>query len=224
MSDRKRAAFFDLDNTLIKGSSFFYFVKGLVDRGALSKRQVARFSWEHAKFIRRGEENSNIVADATRRALTLISGRSHSAMLAICEEIVLDFLPKKLFPEMKNRIEEHQFLEDDTWLITAAPSEIADVIAKQLGMTGAIGTKSRVTNGIYSGDLASTAMHGPEKAKAIKEIAFKNNYNLDRSFAYSDSLNDLPMLVSVGNPHAVNPEKDLIRIAQKNKWPLLLSA
>lgn len=224
VSERSSAAFFDLDNTLIRGSSFYYFVKGLVSHGVISKRQILRFGWENFRYVRSRKENSVTMATVTRRALQFVQGKSQDFLKGLSEEIVEEFLPRRIIPKMRERILEHQIIGDDTWLITAAPQELAGIIANHLNMSGALGTKTLVRNGLYQAELATPALHGPEKAQAIRHLAMVHNYDLARSYAYSDSLNDLPMLVTVGKPFLVNPEKELARLALKNRWPVIETA
>lgn len=221
MREKASAAFFDLDNTLIRGSSFYYFVKGLVSYGVISRSQIARFAWENFRYIRSREERTVTMTTVTRRALHFVQGMSQHFLKSLSEEIVQDFLPRRIIPKMQERILEHQIIGNDTWLITAAPQELAEVIADRLNMSGALGTKTLVRNGVYQAELAAPALHGPKKAEAIRSLAMTYNYDLSRSYAYSDSLNDLPMLVTVGKPFPVNPEKELARLAQKNRWPVI---
>ncbi|MDA2984331.1 MAG: HAD-IB family hydrolase [Actinomycetota bacterium] len=222
-SKGQSAAFFDLDNTLIDGSSIYYFIRGLSKSGEIKYRDIFRFAWDNYRFRKSREENTSNMAYATKRILDFARGRSFSLISNRCEEIVHEFLPKKLFPQMKERIEEHQSIGHHTWIISASPIEIASVVAKKLGMTGAIATTGEVVNGHYSGNLPDGAMHGINKARAIQSLANANSYDLSKSFAYSDSVNDLPLLVSVGNPFIVNPNKALKVIARKNQWPVLVA-
>jgi len=217
------AAFFDLDNTLIDGSSIYYFVRGLVKSGMIQRRQVARFALDNYRFRHRKEESMTAMSYATKKILNLARGRSQKLIIELCEEIVQDFLPKKLFPNMQRRVEEHQSIGHDTWIISAAPIEIASIVASKLNMCGAFGTSGEVIKGHYSGELPAGAMHGMNKAHAIRELARVRSYNLATSFAYSDSANDLPLLVSVGNPFIVNPNKQLQNVALKNRWPILVN-
>jgi HAD superfamily hydrolase (TIGR01490 family) len=218
-----RAAFFDLDNTLIDGSSIYYFVRGLVKSGILQRRQVASFALENYKFRKQKQESMTAMSHATKKILDFARGRSQQLIIELCEEIVQEFLPKKIFPNMQRRVEEHQSIGHDTWVVSAAPIEIASIVASKLNMTGAYGTSGEVIKGYYSGELRAGAMHGINKATAIKELAKVKAYDLSQSFAYSDSANDLPLLVSVGNPFIVNPNKQLQNIALKNKWPILVA-
>ena len=222
-TEGQRAAFFDLDNTLIDGSSIYYFVRGMTKSGEIKNRDIFRFAWDNYRFRKSREENTSNMAYATKRILDFARGRSHSTISELCEEIVHDFLPKKLFPQMKERIEEHQSIGHHTWIVSASPIEIASVVARKLGMTGAIATTGEVVNGHYSGNLPDGAMHGINKANAVRSLASTNSYDLKNSFAYSDSVNDLPLLVSVGNPFIVNPNKALKVIATKNEWPVLVA-
>ena len=218
-----RAAFFDLDNTLIDGSSIYYFVRGMSKSGQIQRRDVLRFAADNYRFRKSKAENASTMAFATKKILDFARGRSQQTILGLCEGIVQDFLPKKLFPSMQNRIEEHQCIGHHTWIVSAAPIEIASIVAKKLGMTGAIATTGEVVDGHYSGNLPEGAMHGMNKALAIKRLASENDYDLAKSFAYSDSVNDLPLLVSVGNPYIVNPNKNFRLIATKNQWPVLVA-
>jgi len=212
------AAFFDLDNTLIQGSSLYYFFKGLVDFKLVSKKQILHFAFENFRFVRSKTENSASMARIGQKALNLVAGRSHLHLVEACEAIVESFLTSKLNHHVLERVQEHKLLGHDTWLVTAAPMEIAEAVSRQIGMTGGLGTRSEITDGKFSGKLINEMLHGVHKARVLQDLSQKHNYDLQRSFAYSDSVNDLPMLLSVGNPLVVNPNEDLARIARKNSW------
>ena len=220
---KQRAAFFDLDNTLIDGSSIYYFVRGMSKSGEIQSRDIAKFAWDNYRFRKSRQESSSNMAFATKKILDFARGRSHVTISQLCEEIVHEFLPKKIFPAMRERIAEHQLIGHDTWIISASPIEIASVVARKLGMTGAIGTTGEVVDGLYSGELPNGPMHGMNKATAVTKLATEHSYDLNSSFAYSDSINDLPLLVSVGNPFIVNPNKALKVVATKNQWPVLVA-
>jgi HAD superfamily hydrolase (TIGR01490 family) len=219
----QKAAFFDLDNTLIDGSSIYYFVRGMTKSGEIKRKDILKFAWDNYRFRNSRQESASSMAYATKKILDFARGRSHQTISKLCEEIVQEFLPEKLFPSMRERIEEHQVIGHDTWIVSASPIEIASVVAKKLGMTGAIGTSGEVVAGLYSGELPLGPMHGINKAHAVSKLAIERSYDLPSSFAYSDSINDLPMLVSVGNPFIVNPNKAFKVVATKNNWPVLVA-
>lgn len=219
MRNRKAsAAFFDLDNTLIQGSSLYYFFKGLVDFKLVSKKQILHFAFENFRFVKSKTENHVNMAKIGQKALSLVAGRNHLHLVEACEAIVANFLGSKLNQHVYERVQEHTFLGHDTWLVTAAPNEIAQAVSRQIGMTGGLGTQSEVTDGKFSGRLIDGMLHGAQKARILQELSHRHNYDLQKSFAYSDSINDLPMLLSVGNPLVVNPNEELARIARKNSW------
>ena len=138
--------------------------------------------------------------------------------------LCLQLYHHKINPQVLSKIHEHHRAGHDTWLLTDAPIEIATTLAQRIGMTGALGTKSEILEGTYSGRLDGELLKGSHKAQAAKELAAIRSYDLTRSFAYSDSLNDLPLLASVGTPYVVNPNSDLARIARKNAWHELTPA
>ena len=218
---KQRAAFFDLDNTLIEGSSLCYFLKGLIRHGEITKRHLARIALEHYRFQRKKTESESAMTLATKKLLEFAIDRPQSHLIELCQKIVEDFLPRSINEEVRKRIHEHQAQGIDTWIITASPVELAEIVAHDLNMTGALGTRGEVINGLYSGRVLEGAMHGKKKATSLITLAEQKGYDLEKSFAYSDSINDLPMLISVGNPHIVNPNKELTLIARKNNWPIV---
>jgi HAD superfamily hydrolase (TIGR01490 family) len=218
MLTKKPAALFDLDNTLIHGSSLYYLVKGLVDLGELSRKQLFKFALAHFKFIKSRTENIASFHHITQRGLGLVRGQSQLQLAESCEKIVSKFLLPRLNQSILAEVQEHQRNGVDTWVVTAAPTDLATLVARSIGMTGAIGTDLATKDGRYSGELASGLLHGPRKAEAIVELAKSKNYELSKSYAYSDSINDLPLLLSVGTPCVVNANAELLRIARKNSW------
>ena len=115
---------------------------------------------------------------------------------------------------------QHLKNSEEVWLVTAAPEDMANLIAEKLGLTGAIGTKAEVADGKYTGNLVGHLLHGREKASAIKSLAEKTGFDLKNCYAYSDSHHDLPLLNAVGHPSAINPDAKLRIIAFANGWPV----
>lgn len=219
-SQTRRAAFFDLDRTLIPGSSLFLLARGLYERDMFRVRDILRFGWGQALFRLRGERAGNMKKhqDST---LEFVTGRSQAELMSWGREIAQDSVLPRVYEDIVEVIDKHRARGDLTFLVTAAPIELAGVIVETLEMTGAIATVSEVdSEGFYTGRLVDGVMHGPAKAKAVAEIAAEHQVDLVDCHAYSDSINDLPLLESVGNPHAVNPEYELARVARMRGWPI----
>lgn len=220
MASTARAAFFDVDRTLIPGSSLFLLARGLYERDMFRVRDMARFGWGQMMFRLRGEQKRGM--DRTREStLEFVAGRSQRELMSWGREIAEDRILPRVYQDIVQVIEGHQERGDLTFLVTAAPIELAEELARHLGMTGAIATVSEVdSQGFYTGRLAGDIMHGPAKAKAVAEVAAERGLDLGECAAYSDSMNDLPLLEAVGYPHAVNPEGELRRIAFQRGWPI----
>lgn len=220
MTTTSRAAFFDVDRTLIPGSSLFLLARGLYERDMFRVRDMARFGWGQMMFRLRGEKKRGM--DRTREStLEFVAGRSQRELMSWGREIAEDRILPRVYQDIVQVIEGHQERGDLTFLVTAAPIELAEELARHLGMTGAIATVSEVdAQGYYTGRLAGDIMHGPAKAKAVAEVAAERGLDLGECAAYSDSMNDLPLLEAVGYPHAVNPEGELRRIAFQRGWPI----
>jgi HAD superfamily hydrolase (TIGR01490 family) len=135
---------------------------------------------------------------------------------------ILPRLIERVRPEAKRLLERHRRSGRDTFIVSAAPQEIVEPLAQALGMTGGIGTRSVVENGVYTGELDGPFCYGGGKVEAMQSLASWNNYDLSQSYAYSDSASDLPMLEAVGHPVAVNPDSKLERHARRNGWPIVI--
>jgi HAD superfamily hydrolase (TIGR01490 family) len=216
-----RAAFFDCDKTLIPGSSLYLLARGMYERDFFRVRDLAGFAWAQARYRLFGKELMDQVGDIQTSALEFVKGRHQDELRALGQEIVDEQILPKVYSDIARIIEQHNELGAETWLLTAAPQELADAIARGLGMTGALGTVSEIDGaGYYTGRLAGPLMHGIEKAKAVAEIAGTRGFDLAESHAYSDSSNDLPLLEAVGHAHAVNPDPRLRKIARARGWPV----
>ena len=213
------AAFFDVDNTILRGSSSFLFGKSAFERKFFSRKDFWRFAWHQFVFIWKGENNTKLSA-LKDRALSLVEGQRVSDLQELVDEVYEKHIKLKLWPETVRLAKDHIKQGREVWLVTAAPQELGDVIAHELGLTGAIGTKVERKNGILTGKLVGKPIHGAEKRKALKALAKDRNLSLKRSYAYSDSQNYLPMLTAVGHPVAVNPDKILTRYAKAADWPI----
>lgn len=216
----KRAAFFDLDKTLIPGSSLFLLARGMYDRDMFRVRDLMRWGWGHLMFRWRGEQSKGM-EKSRDSTLSFVTGRNQEELLEWGREIAGERILPLVYEDIVRVIEGHKERGDLTFLVTAAPIELAQFVANELKMDGAIATVSELDpEGYYTGRLVGSIMHGPEKAKAVAQLAEERGVDLAECAAYSDSVNDLPLLESVGYAHAVNPEGELRRIALRRGWPI----
>ncbi len=214
------AAFFDLDNTLLRGASSFLFAKAAFERNFVNRRELWRFAWQQFKFITRGE-SARMLANIEDRAMSMVVGQSAKALEDLVGVTWRDYIQEKMWPETVRIAQEHIKAGREVWIITAAPVQMGSYIAKQLGLTGALGTVLEVKNGVLTGEFEGRPLHGEAKAVAIEAMAKERNISLKRSYAYSDSHNDLYMLARVGHAVAVNPDKTLLRFAKAAHWKIL---
>jgi HAD superfamily hydrolase (TIGR01490 family) len=216
--DPSAAAFFDVDNTVVRGASIFHLARGLYARRFLTNRDIARFALMQLKFVVGGAEDMGHMNSAQTTALSFIEGRRVEEIQQIGEEIFDELISKRIWPGTRALTQMHLHAGQRVWLVTASPVELARTIADRLGLTGALGTVAEITDGTYTGRLHGRPLHGPAKAEAIRALAAVEHLDLERCSAYSDSANDIPMLELVGHPCAVNPDAELRAHAKSNGW------
>jgi HAD superfamily hydrolase (TIGR01490 family) len=220
-SYRREAAFFDLDRTLISGSSAFTFGVAAWRKGLIPSHEFVRDAAGAATFKLRGA-GDDTVDRVRQRMLRAVVGRRHQELVDLNER-VLPALMEKVRPEARRLLDLHHERGRSTYIVSAAPAELVEPLAQALGMTGGIGTRGVVgPDGTYTGELAGPFVYGPGKVKAIAELAAWEGYELDHCYGYSDSASDLPMLECVGHPVAVNPDGRLERIAHERGWPIVI--
>ena len=216
--DPTSAAFFDVDNTVMQGASIFHLAKGLHRRKFFTTREILGAAWKQAYFRIVGVEDPEHVAEARASALNFIKGHSVEELEALGEEIFDEAMAHRIWPGTRALAQLHLDQGQRVWLVTAAPIEIATIIARRLGLTGALGTVSEHVDGVYTGRLVGDMLHGPAKAEAVRALADREKLDLARCSAYSDSFNDLPMLSLVGDPCVINPDSKLRDHARANGW------
>lgn len=214
------AAFFDLDNTVMQGAAIFHFGRGLYKRRFFHKRDLLRFAWQQAWFRLAGSEDPAHMEEARDSALSIVKGHRVEELMSIGEEIYDEYMAAKIWPGTRALAQAHLDAGQPVWLVTAAPVETATIIARRLGLTGALGTVAESVDGVYTGRLVGEPLHGPAKAEAVKALATAQGLDLSRCAAYSDSANDIPMLSLVGHPYAINPDSALRRHAREHDWRL----
>ena len=213
------AAFFDLDNTLLHGASLFLIGRGMHARGVVSTGDVLRGAWQQLVFRLVGVRHGHVSA-VRDRGLALGAGVEVAPLVAIGEEIFDELIADRILAETLALAQAHLARGEDVFIVTAAPAELARIVAQRLGLTGALGTVSEVEDGRWTGRLVGQLLHGPAKAEAVIRLAAERRYDLTRCAAYSDSVNDLPLLSVVGCPHAVNPDRRLRAHADTHGWPI----
>lgn len=214
----KVAAFFDVDNTIIRGASAFYLARAMYNRGFFRKRDLWVAVFQQAKYNLMGEDNQ-MITSSRNRALSLIRGHSVAEVVALGEQVYDQVLAHRIYPGTQRLITQHLAAGHEVWLITATPIEIGELIARRLGVSGALATVAEHEGGYYTGNLVGEMMHGPTKANGALRLAKERNIDLTTSFAYGDSLNDVPLLNTVGNPCAINPDARLRKHAKVAGWP-----
>ena len=214
------AAFFDLDRTLISGSSAFTLAIEARRAGLIPTHEFVRDAAGAAAFKLFGASDDTS-DEVKKRILGAVKGMEQADLVAINAE-VLPKLIERVRPEAKRLVERPRHAGRDTFIVSAAPQEIVEPLALALGMTGGIGTRSELEDGVYTGELSGPFCYGPGKVEAMKELAAWHDYDLDQSYAYSDSASDFPMLDAVGHPVAVNPDSPLERRARAEGWPIVI--
>lgn len=216
--DPSAAAFFDIDNTVVRGASVFHLAMGLASRKFFTAGDVATFAWQQVKFRVAGREDLEDMASAADAALSFVAGHTVDEVVRLGEEIFDERIADKLYAGTVAMARTHLDAGQRVWLVSAAPVELATIIARKLGLTGALGTVSETVDGEYTGRLVGSTLHGPAKAEAVRALAEREGLDLSRCSAYSDSANDIPMLTLVGHPVAVNPDRRLRHHARSVGW------
>jgi HAD superfamily hydrolase (TIGR01490 family) len=219
VTEHKAAAFFDLDRTIIAGSSVFVFGLVAYRAGMVSNADLAKDVAKavNFKFSGAGDEKTEAVR---QRVLDAIKGVPVEELTALADEIIPRLLDD-VRREARGLIDLHAAAGRDTYIVSASPVEIVGRFAEAMDMTGGIGTVAEVEDGVYTGELAQPFCYGEGKAAAIERVALENGYDLTRSYAYTDSIGDLPMLEAVGHPVAVNPDRALETVAYHRNWPIV---
>jgi HAD superfamily hydrolase (TIGR01490 family) len=214
------AAFFDLDRTLMEGSSAFQFGRAAFKAGLLGRRQLLADAWANLKFRLLGSTDADTHALRLRISEALAGTRVRD-MQRLGPDVLAGVLPR-LYRDMLALGYRHQDEGRRVYIVTAAPQELADTLARVLAFDGGVGSQfSEVRDGVYTGRPAGYFVYRAEKAAAIEALAQREGIDLASSYAYSDSESDLPMLRLVGNPVAVNPDRPLQRIARSEGWEIL---
>jgi HAD superfamily hydrolase (TIGR01490 family) len=220
LPDPRAGAFFDVDNTLMRGASIYHFARGLAARKMFGPADLAKMAVGQVMFRMRGAENADHIDAAREAALAFVAGHKVADITALGEEIYDDTMADRIWEGSRELVQGHLSAGQRVWLVTATPVELADILARRLGLTGALGTVAETSEGVYTGRLVGGLLHGEAKAEAMLALAERENLDLSLCSAYSDSANDLPMLRLVGHPSVVNPDPHLRALAREHGWPI----
>jgi HAD superfamily hydrolase (TIGR01490 family) len=213
----RAAAFFDLDKTLMAGSSGMQFARVATRQGIVGRRQLASWGVEHLRYRLRGTTDER-TADVLKVARDLIRGVPSKTIERMGPEVMAAILPR-VYPQMLEEVYAHQDAGRPTFIVSAAGNDVVESLAQVLGMEGGIGTRYEVgATGEFTGRLDGPFVYGPGKVEAMRAFAERHEIELGESYAYSDSLSDLPMLRAVGHPVAVNPDPPLAELARAEGW------
>jgi HAD superfamily hydrolase (TIGR01490 family) len=215
----RSGAFFDLDRTLIEGSSGLHFARAAYEAGLISRGRLLRDAYENLRFRLQGTTDDRADAVVARIA-EMITNRPVRELRRLTPRVLAGVLPR-LYPQMLEIAYDHQDAGRRIYICTAASQEIAAMLAHVLDFDGGIGTRSEIVDGAYTGRLDGPFTYRDGKAEAIRELAAREGIDLEQSYAYSDSESDLPMLTAVGHAVVVNPDAELLRIAREREWELL---
>lgn len=213
------AAFFDLDRTLMSGSSAFSFVRAMHREGMLPMPRLVADTLRSIAFRLFGasEEQSQALRD---RILESVAGTGTETFRRMAPTVVEQLLPR-IRPEAQALLDMHAEAGRDVYIISASPVEIVGELARAIDITGGLGTSSEIVDGVYTGRLAAPFCYGEGKAVLIRKLVAEKGYDLSLCYAYSDSGSDLPMMQLVGHPVAVNPDRTLMSVAHRRGWPVV---
>ncbi|MCY7400817.1 MAG: HAD-IB family hydrolase [Nocardioides sp.] len=216
---RPTAAFFDLDKTIIAKSSTLAFSREFQAGGLISRRAMLRSAYAQFVFFVGGADHDQM--EKMRQFMSqLCAGWDVATVREIVTDTLLNIVNPLVYDEAVTLIEEHRLAGRDIVIVSASGAEVVEPIGQLLGADRVIATRMEIVDGKYTGNIDYYA-YAEEKARAITELAETTGYDLGACYAYSDSITDVHMLRVVGHPSAVNPDKELRRIAQANGWPVL---
>jgi len=214
------AAFFDVDNTLMRGASIYHFARGLAARDMFTPLDLLKMSWVQVAYRLRGKEDSGHIDAVRQSALAFVADHKVADIVELGEQIYDETMARRIWQGTRDLALRHLAAGERVWLVTATPVELANILSSRLGLTGALGTVAEARDGVYTGRLVGGLLHGEAKAAAVRALAAREGLDLARCSAYSDSANDLPMLQLVGHPHVVNPDSSLLAEARQRGWPV----
>nr|WP_038573528.1 HAD family hydrolase [Corynebacterium doosanense] len=215
---RRTAAFFDLDKTIIATSSAFAYGREFMHNGLISHAEAVQMSLAKASYVMVGQSSEQM--DATRDHLAaLVSGWEVEEVLRIADEALHHVVTPAIYSEARELIRFHRSAGHDIVIVSASASQLVRPIAEELGIDDIVATELEIVDGHFTGEIL-TYLKGPAKPEAMMKLAAERGYDMESSYAYSDSATDIPMLEAVGNPVAVNPDRAMKKAALEKGWEI----
>jgi HAD superfamily hydrolase (TIGR01490 family) len=211
--------FFDLDRTLMAGSSGFHWARAARRAGLTTRRQLATDAVENVRFRLRGSTDE-ATREVQKRVGAFLEDRRVRELERLSPMVLAGVLPR-LYPKMLQTAYEHQDAGRPVFIVTAATQGTAEMLAHVLFFDGAAGSKLEERDGVYTGRFDGPFCYGEGKPVRMRQLAEEKGIDLSESWAYSDSHSDLPMLRAVGHPVAVNPDAELANVAAEEGWDVM---
>jgi len=212
----RAGAFFDVDRTLLRGSSFLALAGPMRRAGLLTRRRLLAAALHQLRFTLRGASRQQL-EEAAHAGAAAIAGVEVARLEAVGTSAMNDVLLPRIHAAAWRAIHAHQGAEEPVFLVSSAPVELVERLADAVGAVDVAATESGVVDGVYTGRLLSYC-YGPEKYHAVHRLAQRHGIDLQRSTAYADSFADAPMLGAVGHPVCVNPDRELRALARRRGW------
>ena len=214
------AAFFDLDKTIIAKSSTLAFSKPFQAGGLISRRAVLRSAYAQFVYLVGGADHDQM--EKLRHFMSqLVAGWDVATVREIVADTLHHVVDPLVYDEAVSLMEEHRMAGRDVVIVSASGTEVVEPIGELLGADDVVASRLEIEDGKYTGEI-SHYVYAEEKARAIHDLAEERGYDLAECYGYSDSITDVPMLEVVGHPHAVNPDRELRRVAAARGWPVLV--
>ncbi|MDP9069627.1 MAG: HAD-IB family hydrolase [Actinomycetota bacterium] len=212
------AAFFDLDKTIVARSSPLALGRSFFKEGLISRSSLMKSLYAQLMFQLMGADEEKM--DRMRlEAAKLTAGWEQEKVRAVVTEVLEEVMSPLIYSEALELMHDHRAAGRVICIVSSSPEEVVEPLAKLLYVDRYIATRPKIVDGKYTGELEFYA-YGPHKAQAMRGLAEEMGIDLEGSFAYSDSVTDLPMLEAVGNPVVVNPDKGLRKLAVEREWQI----
>jgi HAD superfamily hydrolase (TIGR01490 family) len=215
------AAFFDLDKTLLPGAALYPLAREMHRQRMFSTRELLRAVADQLAYRVTGSEDDDLIERARESTLAAVQGRTPGEVRGVALGVAKEEILPRFYPQAVELLSRHKLAGREVYICSSSPQDFLGLLAEELGIDGVIGTRAEVMDGRYTGRLEGPMCHGAEKARRVVELAAERDIDLAKSFGYSDSINDLPLLELVGTPVATNPDHRLLRMARRRGWEVI---